>query len=396
MKKKICLLFTFVLILSFFHGIGVADSPEVRIKDIASVKEARDNQLIGFGLVAGLRLTGDSQQVDFTRQALTGMLSKMGIANPTPANRYATDSILSMANMYQSTPFKSKNVAAVMVTAILPAFIKPGQKIDVTVSSIGDATSLKGGTLVETPLGGLDGQVYAVAQGPVSLGNTGNTSLYPFNNEVLTSGRVPSGAIVEKEVPVNFEDILVQGLTGEGYSQQPSVFTILLNEPDFTTSSRVAYSIAKEGIDSRAEDAASILVKVAPGEDVVSLISRVENLKVVPDVAAKIVINERTGTIVIGENIRIAPVAVTYGNISVSIGGVNLASGTGQQQNTTTSVSNMNIVEKNKKLVQIKAGANLGALIRSLNAIGATSKDLIAILQAIKASGALTAQIEVI
>jgi flagellar P-ring protein precursor FlgI len=321
---------------------------------------------MGFGLVVGLRNTGDSQQTGFTKQALTNLLSHMGIAP-------------------QESEFKSRNVAAVMVTTNLPAFVKIGDKLDVTVSSLGDATSLQGGTLLMTPLSGPDEDVYAVAQGTISVGG-----LYDFGNappiarQPTTVGRVPGGALVEKEVGVSM---------GQG-----NILSIVLNQPDFTTAYRVAYTIAKKGMEARAVDAGTIAVSISENEDLVPLVAKIENLKVVPDVVARVVINERTGTVVIGENVRLAPVAVTYGNINVSIQNVDYTQynyGKEDQQWMSTE-TNLKVKDQTKLLVGVEEGANLKDLIKALNAIGASSRDLIAILQAIKKAGALTGELEII
>ena len=375
-----------------------AASPQVRIKDIATIQQARDNQLMGFGLVAGLRHSGDSQQTEFTKQALTNLLSAMGLQAPSPISRSNTNPIYNYSDIPKNKEFKSRNVAAVMVTATLPPFLKPGQKIDVTVSSLGDATSLRGGTLLLTPLQGPDGMVYALAQGSVSLGGASSgAGLLPMNREVTTVARIPGGGIVEKEVRVGIEEPLSseypEGTKYKG-SGTLSTLTVLLNEPDFTTASRVAYTIAKKGYDARSADASSVMVIVEPGTDVVSLLSTIENLRVVPDVKARIVVNERTGTVVIGENIRMAPVAVSYGNFTVQIGNVTLASeGVGGADISTAS---LRVKENIKKLSAVSSGSSLNDLIKALNSLGAAPRDLIAILQAIKASGALNAEIEVI
>ncbi len=377
MKKNVWLLLFVMLTGPLF-----AAAPAVRIKDIAIIREARENQLMGFGLVVGLQRTGDSQQTEFTKQALTNMLSKMGVSAPFPMGKTNTNPLTNLASIQRDVDYKSRNIAAVMVTGNLPAFIKPGQKIDVNVSSIGDAASLKGGTLLATPLMGLDGNIYAVGQGQVSMGNTSSTMGIQYASEVGTTARIPSGAIVEKEVPVSFQNYGAEGEPELGEERRmQSTFTLILKDPDFTTASRVAVSIARKGVDAKASDASTIIVNVPRGRDIVALISQIENLTVIPDVTAKIVINEKTGTIVIGENVKIFPVAISYGNISVSVGGV--------QARTPT------VTERTRPLTLVQ-GARLGDLIRSLNAIGAKPKDVAAILQAIKAAGALAAEIEFI
>jgi flagellar P-ring protein precursor FlgI len=363
-KLLLCCLVPLLII-----GAALAVSPPVRIKDIAHVLEARDNQLMGFGLVVGLRNTGDKSQTGFTQQALTNLLSKMGVVP-------------------QSVDFRSRNVAAVMVTATLPPFVKPGQKLDVTVSSVGDATSLQGGALLITPLQGADDQVYAVAQGNLSVGLDSNTPSVPYvRQQQATVGRIPGGAIVEKEVPVS--------LAGKGS------LTIVLNEPDFTTANRVVTVIRRGGLDAAAKDAAAISVQTG-AEDVVSLVARIENMKVTPDTVAKIVVNERSGTVVIGEDVIISPVAVSYSGIDVVIGDVSLYSegsmddSAAKEDSRYRARSQAKLVKKQGKLLVVPASPNLAGLVRALNAIGASPKDLIAILQAMKKAGAIKAELEVI
>jgi len=365
MKKLVLCLGLSVMLV----GQILAASPPVRIKDIGHVLEARENQLMGFGLVVGLRNSGDKSQTGFTQQALTNLLSRMGMVP-------------------QNVDFKSRNVAAVMVTASLPPFIKTGQKLDVTVSSVGDATSLQGGTLLLTALQGVDDQVYAVAQGNVVVGLESGTPDVPYvQQRQATVGRIPGGALVEKEVPVS--------LGGKGS------LTIVLTEPDFTTANRAAASIRRAGLSASAKDAGTITVPLAVDEDIVALVSRVENLTVTPDTVAKIVVNERTGTIVIGENVIIAPVAVSYKNIEVVIGPVSLFSegSTGdnsQDENRYRASTRASLNKKEGKLTIVPASPNLASLVRALNVIGASPKDLIAILQAMKKAGAIKAELEVI
>ncbi len=300
----------------------------VRIKDIAHVLEARENQLMGFGLVVGLKNTGDSIQTEYTKQALTNLLSKMGIAP-------------------QAKEFRSRNVAAVMVTATLPPYVNPGQKIDVTVSSLGDATSLQGGTLLMTQLQGPDENVYAVAQGRLSLGVTGAEGRSPEIEKRQTNvARIPGGGLVEKDVPVTLKEDFI---------------TIVLDRPDFTTASRIVTAIKVSGYDARARDAGMIFASKEQNMDMVDFIARIENLTIVPDAVAKVVINEQTGVIVMGENVRVAPVAVSYGDVNVTI----------NQEST------------------------LSGLVSALNALGIRPKDTVSIIQAVKAAGAISADIEV-
>ncbi|MFC1559474.1 flagellar basal body P-ring protein FlgI [Candidatus Margulisiibacteriota bacterium] len=378
MAKKIIISFLigFTLVSSVF-----AASPPVRIKDIAHVLEARDNPIMGFGLVVGLKNTGDSSRTEFTKQALTNMLSRMGIAP-------------------QEGDFKSRNVAAVIVTAKLPPFLKPGQKIDVTVSSVGDANSIKGGILLLTPLHGTDEKIYAIAQGSVVVGHLGveGTHSSAFVRKPSTVGRIAGGGIVEKEVPVTVSSDFV---------------AIVLDKPDFTTASRVVSSLQKSGVNAEAKDAATIIATLPTareaalrGESVeprVAFVSRIENVTVVPDSVAKIVINERNGIIVIGENVRIAPVAVAYEGINVTIANMATYSRSSADDGSLVQVDayseftpRVRESGADKGITAASGGASLADLVRALRAIGARPKDLIEILQAIKAAGALSAEIEII
>jgi len=363
----ILVLFGFCILAFGFSA--EAASPAVRIKDIAHVLEARENQLMGFGLVVGLRNTGDRSQTGFTKQALTNLLSRMGLVP-------------------QTVDFRSRNVAAVMVTANLPAFIKSGQKLDVTISSVGDATSLQGGTLLMTPLYGADDNVYAVAQGNLLVGMMSETASVPYiRRSQTTVGRIPGGALVEKEIPVSIGD--------------KGMITIVLDDPDFTTANRVAASIKRIGETATAKDAGTVTVPISGDMNLVNIVSRIENLTVVPDTVAKIVVNERTGTIVIGESVKIAPCAVSYSGIDVTIGNVSLFSegvaadvSEGESRYRARSVARLDKTEGELRL--ISGGATLSTLVRALNTIGASPKDLIAILQAMKKSGAIKAELEVI
>ena len=366
-KLKINVLILLLLGICFL-GINTADavSPAVRIKDISHILEARENQIMGFGLVVGLRNTGDSQQTGFTKQAMTNLLSKMGVA--------------------PQLDFKSRNVAAVMVTANLTPFAKVGQKMDVTVSSMGDATSLVGGTLLFTPLAGTDYEIYATAQGNVVVGQDPIASnLPPIRRSQSTAGRISGGALIEKEVPVSLAD--------KGY------ISIVLDNPDFTTAVRVAEAIARIGFDANAVDAATVQVPVLGGGDAVAVISRIENITITPDTAAKVVINERTGTIVIGDNVTISEAAVTSGSINVTIGSVRIYSESDLEERSSSLRSDTTAQIKRPeegRLVMIPASARLMDLVRALNAVKASPQDLISILQALKKTGALKADLEVI
>ena len=325
-----CFVFTGLLLPFSF---SLAAPPSTRIKDIAHVLEARDNQLIGFGLVAGLKNTGDSIQTEFTKQALTNLLSRMGIA---PGEK----------------EFKSKNVAAVIVTAKLPPFYQVGQKIDVSVSSLGDATSLQGGNLLMTPIQGADDIVYAVAQGPVTLGFSGVEGMQGGTVEKRqpNAGRVINGGIVERDVPVSIDENFV---------------SIVIDNPDYTTASRIVIAMKQVGIRARARDAATVIASKEAYQDIVEFISAIENLTIVPDAVARIVINEQTGIIVMGENVRVAPIALSYGDTNVTV-------------------------------LATTPEATMSDLVSALNAVGVKPKDLVAILHAIKSSGAISADIEVL
>ncbi|MDW8051965.1 MAG: flagellar basal body P-ring protein FlgI [Armatimonadota bacterium] len=348
-----------------------AQAPSVRLKDIAQVRGVRSNQLIGYGLVIGLEGTGDSSGALFTVQSIANMLERFGITVPPNA-------------------IKVKNVAAVMVTAELPPFARAGNRIDVVVSSIGDARSLQGGTLLQTPLRGADGQVYAVAQGPVSIGgfNFGGGGARVQRNHT-TVGRIPNGALIEREVPTQF----VQG---------DNSITIQLHKPDFTTAARVVSTIrnAFPTLTVRAIDPATIRVVLdaTTSMDPVMLIAQLETLSVLPDVAARIVVNERTGTVVVNGDVRIAPVAIAHGGITVRVQTTFEVSQPPPLSGGRTQVvpqTQVDAREEPAQMVFLREGASVEALVKALNALGVSPRDLIAILQALKSAGALHAEIEV-
>ena len=344
----------------------------VRVKDIARVEGARSNQLMGYGLVVGLDGTGDSNQAVFTPQAVANMLLEFGINVP-------------------SSLIRIKNVAAVMVSAELPAFAKPGDRLDVTVSSIGDARSLQGGTLLQTPLQGADGKVYAVAQGPVSIGGfvaaTGGTQVQKNHPTV---GRIPDGALVEATVPTTLD--------------RGGVISVSLTQADFATASRIAAAINETVGEhtASAPDAGTVLVRVPTGReaDLVGFIADIGQVRVQPDVVAKVIINERTGTVIIGGNVTISPVAVSHGGLTVEITQelqvsqpAPLAPKTGQ---TVVVPQNQVTAHEEEGALKPVAGRTVQELVRSLNAIKVTPRDIIAILQAIKQAGALQAELEII
>ena len=352
----------------------IPDADAVRIKDIADIKGVRGNQLVGYGLVVGLDGTGDSDDSLFTIQSLASLLEKMGVT-VQPAD---IDDVV--------------NVAAVMVTTDLPAFASLGSRIDVLVSSIGDAENLQGGTLLFTPLKAADGRVYAVAQGPVSTGGfavSGNSGDQVQKN-FPTVGRVVGGALVEKEIHSNFN--------------KKDSLTLALHEPDFTTASRVAQAINRAFYSQLAqtENAGSIQVRVPENYrgKTVQFVTMIESLGVTPDTVSKIVVNERTGTVIMGENVRISTIAIAHGNLSIQID---------ESQNVSqplpfsrggetivTPESDVLVKEGKNPLFLVESGVSIGEVVKALNALGVTPRDLIAIFQALKAAGALQAELEVI
>lgn len=362
------------LILALTIGLlggTAAHAQSVRVKDIASIEGVRGNQLLGYGLVVGLEGSGDSQQTKFTSQSVANMLQAYGIDIP-------------------GDKMKVKNVAAVMVTADLPAFARPGTTIDVVVSSLGDARSLQGGTLMQTPLRAANGDIYAVAQGPISIGGfsagSGGSSVSKNHSTV---GRVPGGAIVERETRT---DIVEQ-----------DILRVTLNSNDFTTASRVAEAInAKLGQQSAsAVDGNVISVSVPAGfkNNTVGLVAEIESAEVMADTVAKVIVNERTGTVVIGGNVRILPIAVSHGSLTVEIATDLAVSQPKPLTDGATVVvpdTSVQVTEKQASLVEIDGGTTIGELVRALNALKVTPRDLIAILQSIKEAGALQGQLEII
>lgn len=363
-----------IIAISIALGIALlacAPAGAIRIKDMASVYGVRSNQLIGYGLVVGLNGSGDKSGAAFTAQGLSNMLTRMGVkVMPGDVN--------------------VKNVAAVMVTAQLPPFARAGNRIDVTLSSMGDASSLAGGTLVMTPLKGIDGQVYAVAQGPVSVGGflAGGEAATVSKNHP-TVGRIPSGATVEREVPYRFGD-------------NPTL-TVNLETPDFTTANRVAMSIQRElpQLRARALDPSTIRIDLPQGQrrDYVAMMARLENIEVKPDVSAKVVVDERTGTVVMGEAVRISTVAVASGALSISItesADVSQPLPFSGGETVVTPQTEVQVTEDKPPMKIVPRGISIGDVVKGLNALGASPRDLIVILQAIQAAGALQAELEII
>jgi flagellar P-ring protein FlgI len=344
-----------------------------RIKEVASVQGVRSNQLIGYGLVVGLDGTGDqTQQTPFTQQGITSMLQQMGITVPP------------------GTSMQLKNIAAVLVTTQLPAFAQPGQQIDVSVSSIGNAKSLRGGTLVATPLKGADGQVYAVAQGNLIVGGAGASaggSKVQINH--LSGGRVPQGATVERSVPTPLN---------QGDSIQ-----LDLNAADFATARSVAQAInaAKGPGTAQAVDGRVVRVRAPMDSDSrISFLADIENLPLdLAKPAAKVVLNPRTGSIVLNQSVTLAPCAVAHGSLSVTISSTPVISQPGALSSGQTVVSekaDISISQQGGSIIALPAGAQLADVVKALNSLGATPQDLLAILQAMKAAGALQAELEVI
>ncbi|HTH93666.1 MAG TPA: flagellar basal body P-ring protein FlgI [Rhodocyclaceae bacterium] len=343
-----------------------------RIKDLASIAGVRNNQLVGYGLVVGLDGSGDqTTQTPFTIQSINNMLSNMGMVMPSGQN------------------VQLKNVAAVMVTADLPPFAQPGQQIDVTVSSMGNAKSIRGGTLVMTPLKGADGQVYAMAQGNVVVVGAGASAAGSkvIVNQ-LASGRIAAGATVERAVPT---------MVGQG-----DYVHFELRDTDFGTAERVVNAINRvaPGVAS-AVDGRVIRVRApSSSEDRVAFIGRLENIDVSPaPLAAKVIINSRTGSVVMNQAVTLDACAVAHGNLSVSINANNSVSQPGALsggQTAGTTNASISINQEPGALYSVKSSSNLADIVKALNAVGANPQDLIAILQAMKASGALRAELEVI
>jgi flagellar P-ring protein precursor FlgI len=358
------------LVLANTAAWGV-DLPQrqARIKDIASIEGIRDNQLVGYGIVVGLQGTGDSQQTGFSNQTLAAMLLRMGVSVPASAIRV-------------------QNLAAVFVSATLPPFARPGAKVDITTSSAGDAKSLEGGVLLMTPLYGADGKIYAQAQGPLVVGGysvSANGNTKQMNHP--TTARIPLGAMVERGIPLSLVGI--------------PVFSLLLNEADFKSASAMADGINKElgRSAARAVDSRTVELRVLPGEDAPVLLARVEAIEVPFYPRAKVVVNERTGTVVIGGAVVLQPVSILHGGLAVTIVSEFQVSQPGEfSSGTTETVQQTRVDAKDKPVnrIELKQGATVDDLVRSLETIGASARDVISILQAMKSAGALEAEIEVL
>jgi flagellar P-ring protein FlgI len=387
MKKHLFLFLTVFVLLMETLPLQAA-----RIKDISAIGGVRENQLIGYGLVVGLMGTGDDVKNGFTKETIANMLSRHGLS-------------------MRDRSLKSKNIAAVMVTAILPPFAKTGARIDITVSSIGDATSLSGGQLLMTPLRAVDGEIYALAQGPLVLGgfSAGGANASVTKNQTNV-GIIANGAFVEREVKNPFG--------------QESKFTINLFQPDFTTATKLASTLVStiKGLEAQAIDSGTITVNLGASFEgtMPQMIATVENIDVSVETVAVVVMNEKTGTVVMGENVRISTVAVSHGNLSIQIKeslnvsqpqpfaprppegskpvtdrkeGTIVAPG---GQTVVTKDTTLNVQEEKKQLMVIPKGVTIQDVVMALNAIGVTPRDLITIIQTIKAAGALQADLRII
>jgi flagellar P-ring protein FlgI len=370
-------LFTLFLLMSL-TGNAWAD----RVKDLASVAAGRTNQLIGYGLVVGLQGTGDGADVSFTAQSMKSMLSRMGVSLDGPLSDFEQNA--------NSGKIDIKNVAAVMITAELPAFAKPGQKIDINVSAIGKTTSLRGGNLLLTSLRGVDGEVYGLAQGALTTtGIDTSAAGSKVSIGVPTSGRIPNGATVERMVDTPFEtsDHVVMNV----------------RESDFTTTTAIVNAVNKSFGDgtARALDGMSFAVR-APTDmsQRVAFMSMVENLDVVPgEPPARVVVNSRTGTVVISRNVRVSASAVSHGTISVAISATNEVSqpnAFGQGQTAAVQNADIAVTEPNKPMFLFQPGVDLRQVVDAVNQVGATPSALIAILEALKSTGSLRAELIVI
>jgi flagellar P-ring protein precursor FlgI len=350
-----------------------AASQTLRLKEVASVQGVRNNQLVGYGLVVGLDGTGDqTTSTPFTTQSLAAMLQQMGVTVPPGTN------------------MQLKNVAAVMVTAQLPPFAQPGQQIDVNVSSLGNAKSLRGGTLIATPLKGADGQVYALAQGNLIVGGAGASaagSKVQINH--LSAGRVPEGATVERAVPTPLN--------------QGDTLQLDLNSNDFNTAREVARAINTKmgnGI-AQALDGRVVRVRMPEGTDArVTFMADIENIDIaLATPAAKVVINARTGSVVVNQTVTLNPCAVAHGSLSVTINSTPVISQPApfsKGETVSRDKAEITIKQEPGSLIQLPAGTKLADVVKALNSLGATPQDLLAILQAMKTAGALNAEIEVI
>jgi flagellar P-ring protein precursor FlgI len=352
---------------------GVQRTKLARVKDVASVEGVRDNQLIGYGIVVGLRGTGDSQQTVFPIQTLISTLERMGV---------------NLQQSPQLSTMRTQNVASVFIAATLPAFARPGNKLDITVSSAGDARSLEGGLLLLTPLYGPDGQIYAQAQGPLVLGGyavASNGNIKQYNHP--TTARVPDGAMVERSVPLDLSKM--------------RTLSLLLNDADFRTAELMAAAINKEIARpvAHAVDSRRITLEVQSSEDVPAFLAQIESVEVETYPRAKVVVNERTGTVVIGGDVRLQPVSILHGGLSVNVVTeyqVSQPNPFGQGTTQVVPQTTIQAQDQPANRIELKQGATVDTLVENLQQIGATARDIISILQAMKEAGALEAELEVL
>jgi flagellar P-ring protein precursor FlgI len=372
-----CIYSTHVLtmLLVFASGAFASDPAastprQARVKDISSIEGIRDNQLVGYGIVVGLQGTGDSQQTTFPIQTLAAALLRMGVSVPASSIRV-------------------QNLAAVFVSATLPPFARSGTKLDITVSSAGDARSIEGGLLLMTPLYGADGKIYAQAQGSLVVGGysvTANGNVKQFNHP--NTARVPFGAIVERGVPLELD----------GRNQ----FSLLLNDADFRSAESMALAINQTlgRTAARVLDSRRVELSVAKGEEIPALLAQVESIEVPVFPRAKVVVNERTGTVVIGGTVVLQPVFILHGGLAVNV----VSEFQVSQPNAFSSGGTTQVVQQTRidaqdkpvNRIELKHGATVDDLVRSLQTIGASARDVISILQAMKSAGALEAEIEVL
>jgi flagellar P-ring protein precursor FlgI len=354
---------------------GEASGHSARVKDVATIEGIRDNQLVGYGLVVGLHGTGDSSQTVFPAQTLISALERMGITVPLTGSRSASN-------------MQVRNMAAVFVVATLPPFSRPGYRVDSTVSSAADARSLEGGILLMTPLYGPDGQIYAQAQGPLVLGGYATASAGSTRQmNHPTTARIPGGALVEKPVPFDLK--------------QMQTVSVVLNDADFHTAERMSAAIDRVLGSERAHavDSRRVQIVPMPGEDVAALLDRVESVEVEIYPRARVVVNERTGTVVIGGTVHLQPVSILHGGLSVNVvSQTQVSQPEGFSSGTTQVVQQTSIQAQDKPVnrIDLREGASVEDLVQELQKIGAGARDVISILQSMKEAGALEADLEVL
>jgi flagellar P-ring protein precursor FlgI len=368
---KGCLHVVFVAVIALSAAATDLPTRQVRIADIATVEGVRDNPLVGYGMVVGLNGTGDRRQTMFTTQMLANILQRMGVQIPTAAARV-------------------NNVAAVFVTATLPPFARSGTQLDVTVSSMGDAKSLEGGLLLLTPLYGADGQVYAAAQGPLTLG--GYSAGVQGNSKQVnhpTVGRIPAGGLVERVLSLDLAHL-------------PRL-SLVVRDADFRLTRDIAAAINHEFTKAVASAVDSRRIELDPaqagGQSVPALLARIEDLTVSVHPRARVVVNERTGTVVMGKDVHLGAVSILHGNLAVEISTeFHVSQPAPLSQGETTTVAQPTVITRDQpaRRIELTEGANVEQLVTGLQAIGATARDVVAILQALKAAGALDAELEII